>query len=58
MFSELNRRDVELFRDKRIIQSLTLFTHGPLVVFMTFVMVGETDGRIFKSVMSEYTTNF
>lgn len=58
MFSELNKRDVELFRGKRIIQSLTLFTLGPLVVFMTFVMVGETDERIFKSAMSEYTTNF
>lgn len=58
MCSELNKRDVELFRGKRIIQSLTLLTLGPFVVFMTFVMVAETDEHIFKSAMSEYTTNF
>lgn len=58
MCSELNKRDVELFRCKRIIQSLTLLTLGPFVVFMTFVMVAETEDHIFKSEMSEYTTNF
>lgn len=49
MCSELNKRDVELFRGKRIIQSLTSLTLGPFVVFMTFVMVAETEDHIFKS---------
>lgn len=51
-------RDLELFRGKRIIQSLTLLTLGPFVVFMTFVRVAETEDHIFKSEMSEYSTNF
>lgn len=58
MCSELNKRDVELFRGKRIIQSLTLLTLGPFVVFMTFVMVAETEEYIFMSEISEYNTNF
>lgn len=58
MCSELNKRDVELFRGKRIIQSLTLLTLGPFVVFMTFVMVAETEEYIFTSEISEYNTNF
>lgn len=49
MCSELNKRDVELFRGKRIIQSLTSLTLGPFVVFMTFVMVAKTEDHIFKS---------
>ena len=53
MCSELNKRDVELFRGKRIIQSLTLLTLGPFVVFMTFVMVAETEDHVFKTEMSE-----
>lgn len=58
MCSELNKRDVELFRGKRIIQSLTLLTLGPFVVFMTFVMVAETEEYIFMSEISEYNTDF
>lgn len=58
MCSELNKKDVELFRGKRIIQSLTLLTLGPFVVFVTFVMVAETKEHVFKSETSEYTTNF
>lgn len=49
MCSELNKRDVELFRGKRIIQSLTSLTLGPFVVFVTFVMVAKTEDHIFKS---------
>lgn len=49
MCSELNKRDVELFRGKRIIQSLTSLTLGPFVVFLTFVMVAKTEDHIFKS---------
>lgn len=58
MCSELNKRDVELFRGKRIIQSLTLLTLGPFVVFMTFVMVAGTEEYIFMSEISEYNANF
>lgn len=58
MCSELNKRDVELFRGKKIIQSLTLLTLGPSVVFTTFVIVAKIEDYIFKSEMSEYTTNF
>lgn len=58
MCSELNKRDVKLFRGKRIIRSLTLLTLGPFVVFMTFVMVAETEDHVFKTEMSEQSTKF
>lgn len=58
MCSELNKRDAELFRSKKIIQFLTLLSLGPFVVFMTFVMVAETEEYIFTSEISEYNTNF
>lgn len=58
MGSGWNKKDVELFRGERIIQSLTLLTLGPFVVFMTFVMVAKVEDDAFKSEMSECRTNF
>lgn len=39
-------------------QSLTLFTLGPFVVFMTFMMVTKIEDHVLKPEMSKYTTNF